>query len=99
MRKHHKNQSSNGSRLSNTAFAFHASAQTIAPATASRMKWFAVAIIAMRIIAGYKKPIVTAKIRRVPGIVILRLPARKEEPFDLCGASGIVVIVKPTSKL
>ena len=49
---HQSSQSCTGNRLSKTLFPDHAIAQIIAPATASSMKWFAVAIMATRIMNG-----------------------------------------------
>jgi hypothetical protein len=60
-------------------------AQTIAPATASRIKWFAVATMAVKIIVGYDRPAITITIRfhedgRRPltGMVATVRPTRRE---------------------
>jgi hypothetical protein len=74
--------------------------QTIAPATASSTKWFAVAIIATRIMAGYANPAIRQAsllgLGSLSLMVLLRV-TRKERVLErrCCGASGILMIVNP----
>lgn len=52
------------------AFHLQPRQQTTAPATASRMKWLAVEMMAMRITVGYKTPKKTQIMRRIDGSLI-----------------------------
>lgn len=90
-----------GSRFSRIGFPHHPRPQTIAPATASKMKWFAVATMAIRIVNGYAKPILRHAKRRQEGRLSVNLEkngnatARERRCW---GASGIVIIVNPIIK-
>lgn len=72
-------------KLRRKSLQFQAIEQTIAPATASRMKWLAVATMAVRIKTGYDMPAATMIIRfqevdrrPVIGIVATVRPTRRE---------------------
>lgn len=53
-----RNQSSTTNRFSMTSLPHHAIPQITLPATASKIKWFAVAIIATSITLGYNAPMI-----------------------------------------
>ena len=74
----------------------HANPQTIAPATASRTKWLAVATMAIRMVSGYATPRQMHNRRRGEGMRMRRPIVRGMVRERRCaGAKGILIMVRP----
>ena len=105
MRRAQRNTSSRGRRFIRTEFPHQPSPHTTAPARASRIKWFAVAMMARSMSIGYASPIVRQRRRVGEGISNLteglerRLTQRGRVAEllreDAGAGKGMVIIVRP----